>query len=417
MRTTLALAALAVFVGVGIAADSTVVQMEELPVAGLSNLDGRFTTGLHASASFAESRDASWPEVVSAKPVSGSVRLGGSTDYAFLIDESAGTGKGYDRMWFDSDGDGNLKNEQPLAVAKGDAAGLGPRYGNTKAKVVFEPVEAKGAGLRVYPVLLVVDSNEVEFVVSSFVPATVRRGTFELGGKTWLATSGSGTAGRRALRVAGEDGTMIRWWGSETESAIHRFGGKHYTFLSNEEGTELSVEPYTGETGTFAIGPGKRELSKCTVKGSFRGTEHSVPVGGELEGGWPKPATSCVVPVGDYSAAYIDVEYGDLKIFLSNNYHSDGGRHQGETPHPIAIRAGETFTLDFTNPHEVLFASPARDAKVKRGETLEVKAVLIDPKLDIMFRRMSKGGASLDPKVVITRKDGRKVAEGTMPYG
>ena len=66
-----------------------------------------------------------------------------------------------------------------------------------------------------------------------------------------------------------------------------------------------------------------------------------------------------------------------------------------------------------------------------------VKAVLIDPELDIMIRRLDdtarkqkkeyatpngqkrtiERNKSLDPKVVITRADGEKVAEGVMPFG
>ena len=68
------------------------------------------------------------------------------------------------------------------------------------------------------------------------------------------------------------------------------------------------------------------------------------------------------------------------------------------------------------------------------GEELEVKAVLIDPKLDIMIRGLEdttrkqtqtpdgrplnyQRNLSLDPKVLITRTNGEKVAEGVMPFG
>ena len=71
-----------------------------------------------------------------------------------------------------------------------------------------------------------------------------------------------------------------------------------------------------------------------------------------------------------------------------------------------------------------MFASPAKDRRVKLGEELQVKAVLIDPELDIMIRGVDDTGTeqkqknvSLDPKVIITRGDGEKVAEGVMPFG
>ena len=76
--------------------------------------------------------------------------------------------------------------------------------------------------------------------------------------------------------------------------------------------------------------------------------------------------------------------------------------------------------------------------QVKRGEEIKVAAVLVDPKLDIMIRRLYdtsvkgdkeykdatgkvyrtiKVNKSLDPNVVIARADGQIVAEGVMPFG
>ena len=84
--------------------------------------------------------------------------------------------------------------------------------------------------------------------------------------------------------------------------------------------------------------------------------------------------------------------------------------------------------MNFTNKPEVMFASPAKDHRVKAGEKLSVEAVLVDPVLDAMIRglddttrKMTKGGSerdlSLDPKVTITRSDGEIVAQGDMPFG
>ncbi|MBN2315008.1 MAG: hypothetical protein JXM79_13840 [Sedimentisphaerales bacterium] len=103
----------------------------------------------------------------------------------------------------------------------------------------------------------------------------------------------------------------------------------------------------------------------------------------------------------------------------------------------IQIREDKPFVFDFSNKPEVLFASPAKDCRIRLNEELTVKAVLIDPKLDIMIRgptdtsrkkkreRSSVDGRkytsweqiSLDPKVIIKRANGEKVAEGVMPFG
>jgi len=100
----------------------------------------------------------------------------------------------------------------------------------------------------------------------------------------------------------------------------------------------------------------------------------------------------------------------------------------------LAIRKDKPFVLDFSNKPHMMFASPAKDLRVKLGESLEVKAVLVDPKLDMMIRRLddatpkrtkpTDGQAagdqrpvSLDPQVIVTRANGEKVAEGVMPFG
>ena len=141
--------------------------------------------------------------------------------------------------------------------------------------------------------------------------------------------------------------------------------------------------------------------------------------------------------MGDYRPNYISIEYGRLSIAASHNYHSDGKpRDRGDRAavYGITIRKDKPFALDFSNKPEVMFASPAKDQRVKLGESLEVKAVLIDPKLDMMIRglddttrKRNKGpdgqplgyerNLSLDPQVIITRTNGEKVAEGVMPFG
>ena len=146
------------------------------------------------------------------------------------------------------------------------------------------------------------------------------------------------------------------------------------------------------------------------------------------------------VPVGDYLPADLRITFGRLSISISHNFHSDGHpRDRQGRPHVygIRIRKDRPFVLDFSTKPEVLFASPAKNLHVKRGETVLVKAVLIDPVLDIMIRELrgpsrkrsrvakdpqgkeqrSAEVLSLDPAVSITDASGKVVATGTMPFG
>jgi hypothetical protein len=132
--------------------------------------------------------------------------------------------------------------------------------------------------------------------------------------------------------------------------------------------------------------------------------------------------------VGDYLPNYITVQLGRLHIGISHNYHSDGKpRDRGGRAHVygLTVRRDKPCGLDFSNKPDVMFASPARDQRFKPGDTVEVKAVLVDPKLDFMIRHLDDTtkaesdprSRSLDPKVLITRANGEKVAEGVMPFG
>jgi len=128
---------------------------------------------------------------------------------------------------------------------------------------------------------------------------------------------------------------------------------------------------------------------------------------------------------------------GRLEVSIMQKSHSDGKPRDraGRPPvYGIQIRKDKPFVLDFSNKPDVMFASPARDQRVKLGDTLEVKAVLIDPQLDLMIQRLNdttrkqtktpdgkplgyERDWSLDPTVLITRANGEKVAEGVMPFG
>jgi hypothetical protein len=230
-----------------------------------------------------------------------------------------------------------------------------------------------------------------------------------------------------------------RWLGAEQSKSTHAIGGKYYSFSKTPEGDKLLVRSFEGDFGTFEVGAGGRKIEEIGMQGSLRSKDTSVAAGGELENGWPKPAKSCRLPVGDYLPSYLTIIFGRLRISVSNNYYSDGQRRRGSRTdvYGIKVRQDKPFIFDFSNKPEVIFVSPAKDHRVKLGQELKVEAVLIDPELDIMIRRLYdttrkekkeyatpdgqkrtfERDVSLDPKVIITRANGEKVDEGVMPFG
>ena len=398
-----------------------------------------------------------YPAFASQKPIFGSVRFGRRTDdpnsglvYYFAVDESGGTGKGYDRLYFDSNRDLDLRND-PVAQPRQPAPdhGYKPSYAGIKSVTAFDflrlDLGANGTNtgtVEIMPRLLLTGDDQRTYEYMFFVRTRLFEGDIRMGGRKFKATLGNDFMITSALNDPGAAlvlngrGISFDWLGGDRLSAIHKLKGRFFTLSATPAG-ELTVRPYQGDLGTFEIGPGARSLTNVnlTVSGSFEARDWAVPVGGDITDGWPDKAARCQVPVGDYLPEYLTLRYGRLGISLSQNYHSEGQRQNrgGRPPvFGITIRKDQPYVLDFSNPPEVMFTSPTNGQRFSPGDTLMVTAVLVDPKLDIMIRRLDdttrqttdangpRGyhrNVSLDPRVIITRANGEKVAEGVMPFG
>ena len=401
-----------------------------------------------------------YPAFVSKKPIYGSIhfyRDRKQPDTAqivyFAVDESQSTGRGYDRLYFDANGDLDLRNDPVIEPQRNPPGKARLNYGGTKAQVIFDflavSFDFDAAGMQ--PVQLMprlrisVNGNE-EYKEMTFVRTRLRMGEINMGGERYEARLGSDYTISGRLDTPGtplllspkdQSGGWERWWGADRLRAAHNVKGRFYTISASPTGDQLTVHPYRGELGRFEVGPGGRSLKELTIMGSLEGEERAVAVGGELADGSPKAARSFTLPTGDYRPNYITVQYGRLRIGASYNYRSDGKpRDRGgrAAVYGIAIRKNEPFVLDFSNKPNVMFASPGKDQRLKLGELLEVKGVLVDPKLDLMIRNLDdttrkqskradgeplgyERPLSLDPQVIITRANGEKVTEGVMPFG
>jgi hypothetical protein len=401
-----------------------------------------------------------YPTFASKKPIYGSIHFlldrkqtnSGQIAY-FAVDESQGTGKGYDRLYFDTNDDLDLRNDPVAQPQRNPPEKARVNYGGVKEQVIFDflavNLDCGPAGMRpvqLMPRLVISVYEKEEYKQMSFVRTRLYLGDIKIGGERYEARLGNDYSICGRLDTPGTVLTFSpkdrsddedSWWGGDRLMAAHKVKGRFYTFSASPIGDQLTVHPYRGDLGTFEIGPGGRTLEELTVTGSLEGEDRAVAVGGEPVDGKAKAARSCQLPVGDYRPNYVTIQLGHLRIGASYNYHSDGKpRDRGgrAAVYGITIRKEKSFVLDFSNKPDVMFATPAKDLRIKLGESLEVKAVLVDPKLDMMIRRLddttpkrtktaegqASGGqrpTSLDPQVIITRANGEKVAEGVMPFG
>jgi hypothetical protein len=404
-----------------------------------------------------------YPAFASRAPIYGLVRFGekyGETNsgiaFHFAVDESGGTGKGYDRLYFDHNRDLDLRNDAVARRQKRPPAGAtqGMNMAGIKETVIFDflhvnlGADAAGSNrVEVMPRLTLAGGGKNTYKWMSFVGTRVLEGNIAVGGEKFRACLGDDFAihsgldspyAALVLERRGRPGDQaFDWWGGDRLMAVHKIKGRFFTFSATAAGDQLFVRPYQGDVGTFAIGPGNRALTNLSVSGSFRGQERTVPVGGDMQGSRPWAARSCQVPAGDYLPEFLRIEFGRLTIEVSQNYHSEGKR-QDRCGRPqvygITVRKDKPFILDFSSPPEVMFTSPTNGSHIRLGDTVQVSAVLVDPKLDLMLRRLEDTtgkqprtadgrppnygrNRSLDPQVIITRANGEKVAGGVMPFG
>jgi len=392
----------------------------------------------------------SYPAFVSKHPLYGSVRFAagsgqtnGGMQFYFAVDEGQGTGKGYDRLYFDLNRDLDLRNDSVVLTHRQAVKRTVLNSTRAYSQVFFDALSINfdlgPAGTRpvqIMPRLVVSTYGKVQSKGVTFVRAQLYHGEITLGGERYKAWLGEDYRihGRLdqpdtalLLKAVKQGDGWLHWWGADRLKSVHKVGGRFLTCSASPTGEELIVRPYQGDLGAFEIGPGGRRIADLGVAGSLEAKELVVAVGGDLTNGSPRVARRCEVPVGDYSPKYINVQFGRLGLGISYNYHSEGKPHdRGRARlYGLTIRKDRPCVLDFSNQPTVMFASPSREQRFKPGDTVEVKAVLVDPKLDFMIRRLygpaekgSKGRRrSLDPKVLITRADGEKVAEGVMPFG
>lgn len=364
----------------------------------------------------------------------------------------------YDRLYFDANRDLDLTNDPVLLPMEAPPAEFAPFGRSGTQMVTYDGLAIPfdyGSGLGVRPVRLIPRLTVYEFEGKlsgslCFVATVARQGEVRIGPRQYGALLAQcylitgrfdqpGTA--MFLTPVNRSEQREYWLGSDEIVAMRRVDGNYYTTSVTPLGDKLTVKRYRGDFGLFKIGPDKRDLKKLSMRGSLRSETSAVAVGDPIDRAKSEAnaITECNVPVGNYLPAYLSVEYGRLEIALSDNYHSDGGPRDLDRPRRYAfqIREDKPFVLDFSNKPEILFASPAKDQTLKPGDTLRVAAVLTDPGLGIMIRRLNDTGrnrkeilkfadgreqsyerpVSLDPKVTITNSSGKQVAEGKMPFG
>jgi hypothetical protein len=360
----------------------------------------------------------------------------------------------YDRFYFDANRDLDLTNDPVLKPMKDPPWRALPRW-TVKEKTAFEYLDVGfdyGPALGVRPFRILpwfTLSDDGKYTYMHFTATTAREGRIRIGkhqydallaqpyliagrfDRPFTALYLTPVDKRDKLEDAGFDSDMLY--------TMQRVDGQLYTISATPLGDKLTVRPYRGDFGLFKIGPGGRDIKDISLYGSLRSQTQAIGFGAARRPeGKEEKISECRVPVGDYLPSYLRLDYGPLWVRVSDNYHSDGKPRDWPQPvYGIKIRKDKPFVLDFSNKPEVLFASPGKGQTFKPDDEIQVKAVLVDPVLNIMIRGLndtrqkqketielgvgrketSERPLSLDPIVTITDAAGKIVSEGKMPFG
>jgi hypothetical protein len=241
-----------------------------------------------------------------------------------------------------------------------------------------------------------------------------------------------------------EKGFCPYWLGHSSLYSYHKIDNKFFEFMLIENDTKIAARPYKGPLGTIKVGKGGRELEKVEFRGSVsQKTNVAAPIGTIKQQNYPSPVEECSIPIGDYTTRDMIVSYDNLLIGISNKEYklypnAQGQYNRRDIVYGMQVRQNKPYVLDFSNePMVIFYGPPINRTAFSRGNQIKFAAVLIDPKLDIMIRRLQdtsvkidkeykypdgtvhtfKVNTSLDPKIVIARVDGEVVAEGVMPFG
>ena len=380
-----------------------------------------------------------YPGFKSDNPLYGIVHVSGRTvespgmsSYYFVIDESGGTGKGYDRLYIDLNGNRDLTDETPLTAqvnppnaALMNSSSITQQVCFDTFKMTFDFGQAGGRDIEIMP-RLVIRGKQSLF---GLIPTQMRKGQIEIDGQKYEAVLGSRYSigrpfdqGSNFLFLLSEENPQnpVNWTGGETLDAMQFINGKYYGFGATPTGDKLFVRPHEGALGEFKINSSGRDVKTASIQGTLRTAKNVIPIG-EIKNGRLSPSDSCRIPEGDYMPGYIGVTFDNITCMVLENRHADGqpyGSSSQQKNYDIKIRKDKPYVFEFSNKPEIIFTSPSKNERITAGRTLQIKAVLTDPKLDVMFRFLrDTNGKTLEPKVVITRASGEKVAEGTMPFG
>jgi hypothetical protein len=373
-----------------------------------------------------------YPKLASNRPIYGKVDLDYDPfqntvqTYYLVLDESKGSLTGYDRLYFDANGDGDLSNDRPVGPAQAF-------HQRDVTKLVFQPVQVDfhyGSDPQPYRCSLVPSltgsqqSMSLWFAVPTFRLGQIRLGSrsLEAGLQQMPCITGRFDRPSTYLVLNGQWEMLSRW---------RRVEGTLYAFSSTPRGERLLAKPYTGPWGllqrTCAAPSGTEvRIQECQLQ-SDQAIIDVNDCTAEADG--------IKVPAGAYRPhRRLVLRVGTLRLSLIP-YELPPEQDKPHRPPVffIKIDPARPCTLDQGSKPQIVFEKPLATDRIVAGQEVVVSARIHDLVRDVLVfgledtqhkETIQRPGArpyqrnvSLDPQITITDSSGRVVAQGKLPFG
>ena len=448
-------AAIAVVIFLSLTADVVRCQEEsagevfEMREVSVFDIDSPIASMLQSGMSARECGDnpnknvTAYPEFKSEKPLYGTamfdmsiINYGCGINYYFALDESGGTGTGYDRFYFDANHDMDLTNDGILSLMANPPAELRIQNQSRLKEIAFDYLQFQidyGSGEKSQPVKIIPKFRQISENKSvRFIYPTARKGKVRLGSKEFEAVLSQGSM------ISGSYDRQITYLflGNNMESmpilSAWRFvDGKFYTFCATASGDKLTVKPYSGPYGLLEVGSAGENIKDGTIELGWLQSRDAIIDIAKCD----KEDGKLKVPVGDYRPFKVAVRYDGIRMVLNIKI---AAPEEPPTEPPVfgmQIRPDKPFVFNLTEKPEVIFNKPAANQRIMAGTELKVEAILFYPEINTLIGALEdttkkKGDniklpdgteyanfESIDPTVEIINSSVQVVAEGKMPFG
>jgi hypothetical protein len=379
-----------------------------------------------------------YPSLKSEKPLYGRAAFGTHPFdtspgdlYHFVIDESGGTGSGYDRLVFDQNGDLDLSNDPVISKAADPPKGLGME-GFPGTQVVFDTFDvvlnANKGQVRKQRVIPQYQGLQDQHIVSFLAPMG-RKGRIKIGSQAFdciLAQS---------VISGGFDNVWISCHLDGKSQGLDVLGywpyvdGAFHMRSVDRAGTKLTVRSYTGPLGSFNIAAPAGITGDIGVgMGWIMGEDRIIDL---MK--CPQQGGKAQVPAGDYRPIQLAVDHDQKRITLSVAP-PDPTVERAIVPASIRVRETGAIAFGFPEFKDVQFKWAKRGAKFKPGDEVKVEASIgnlesglvlggledltkLEQTLKLPDGTDYQRYASIDPRIVITNSKEERVAQGKMPFG